>query len=243
MRIPLLIMLIGITCKVCQTSSLTEVDELKRPLKHFSPTYFYHLAIESNLPSIQERGLLCTERLLETTSLTSSERDALLTAHRPKACVLSDGLIIRDQSPMPPKALERVLPDTMTPSDWYRFLNGFVFLWATKDRAERHWHAGKETPQVLLVFDASRLLRDLGDRIYVSPINSGYALRKAAFRSRETFVPYNEWRTKGWSEEKRKTRPSSTCPVEILVKGELPLAPYLVQMEPITETTFSLHKK
>jgi hypothetical protein len=50
----------------------------------------------------------------------------------------------------------------MAPSDWYRFLNGFVFLWANEDRLNRHLRAFEGRRQVVLIFDAKRLLADLG---------------------------------------------------------------------------------
>ena len=48
----------------------------------------------------------------------------------------------------------------MTPSDWYRFLNGFVFLWANEDRVNRHLRAFEGRRQAVLTFDANRLLAD-----------------------------------------------------------------------------------
>jgi hypothetical protein len=40
--------------------------------------------------------------------------------------------------PMPPAALARILPDGYAPSEWYRLLNSFVFLWPDRERLERH---------------------------------------------------------------------------------------------------------
>jgi hypothetical protein len=128
---------------------------------------------------------------------------------------------------MPPLLLARALPKDVSPSEWYRFLNRFVFLWANRERVERHLGACGR-PQILLAFDAAQLLEQLGDRIYLSPINSGNARRRPAPRSTHTFVPYREWTKSGWramdGESRRRTGP----PAEILVEGNLTLEPFLV---------------
>jgi len=158
-------------------------------MARFSPKHFYHWAEPANLPSIRQHGLLSTERLVAMVESSEKKREQILSRHRPDSLVLSNGVIIRDQSPMPPEALAKALRKEMPPSEWYRFLNGFVFLWANEERARRHCGAfGK--PQALLVFEASRMLEELGDQIFVCPINSGNARRKPAPRSRESFVRY-----------------------------------------------------
>jgi hypothetical protein len=55
---------------------------------------------------------------------------------------------------MPPSLLKSALCNDMTPSDWYRFLNGFVFLWANENRLNRHLRAFEGRQQVVLIFDA-----------------------------------------------------------------------------------------
>ena len=201
-------------------------------MKAFPPTHFYHIAEPGNLPSIMRDGLLSTERLVMREPLGAAEREAILGRHRPASVTLPSGTVIRDQIPMPPRALEAALLDGMTSSDWYRLLNGFVFLWANEDRVERHFHAFKGKPQVLLTLDAARLLADLGDRVFVSPINSGNARRKPAVRSRALFVPYREWLRNGWVPIASRQRSRSDLPVEIAVEGHLPLKPYLLHESP-----------
>ena len=218
------------------TSSLSSQamndDEIKKSIfKNFPPTHFYHLAVTSNIPSIRQHGLLSTQHLLEIANIPSSEHQAILTSHRQNELILPNGIIIRDQSPMPPNALVKVLPDNITPSDWYYLLNTYVFLWANKERVIRHWNACGSVPQSLLVFDAPKLLEELGDHIYLSPINSGYALRAAALRSPELHVPYQEWIKTGWPVVMGKQQPRTKLPIEILVKGSIPLDPYLIAIE------------
>ena len=153
-----------------------------------------------------------------------------LGQHRATNVVLPNGVIIRDQIPMPPKSLAPALQPGMTPSDWYRFLNGFVFLWANRDRLERHLIAFRKRPQTLLVFDAARLIEERGDELLLSPINSGNAMRRAAPRSYELFVPYRVWLKKGWPPINGQNRSGTTVPAEIAVRDGLPLEPYLIEI-------------
>ena len=180
------------------------------------------------MASIRQYGLLSTERLLDLAKLTENEREAILCQHRPESVVLPNGVIIRDQKPMPPRLLARALPKDVPPSAWYRFLNRFVFLWSNRARVERHLRAFGGRPQILLAFDASQLLDTLGDKIYLSPINSGNARRRPVPRSTLTFVPYQEWVETGWRKLGEESRARSCPPAEILLEGNLPLKPFLV---------------
>ncbi len=156
-----------------------------------------------------------------------------LGQHRPDNLVLANGVIIRDQSPMPPRSLAPALPPGMSPSDWYRFLNGFVFLWANKERLDRHLVAFRKRPQALLVFDVPRLINERGADLHLSPINSGNAMRRAAPRSYEMFVPYRVWLEKGWPVIRGKARSRSTVPAEIAIKDSLTLEPYLIEIRDV----------
>jgi hypothetical protein len=199
-------------------------------MKEFLPSYFYHWAEPSNLASIRRHGLLSTERLLAVSNIPAIEREKILSQHRPNQLVLSNGIIIRDQTPMPPDLLAKALPKGISASDWYRFLNRFVFLWPDRERAERHRRAFNGRPQLLLVFDAGLLLAECKDQIWLSPINSGNARRRPAPRSWRLFVPYQEWVAQGWPIIAEKRRSQSVPPAEILLEGQLPLEPYLVEI-------------
>lgn len=102
---------------------------------------------------------------------------------------------------------------------------------ANRERVMRHERAFAGTRQLLLVFDAKLLLSDLADEVYLSPINSGNARRRAVPRSSKLFVPYKMWITDGWPEIGGKKRLISSSPVEIVIKGRLPLYPYLIHVE------------
>lgn len=63
----------------------------------------YHLAEAANMPGIRAHGLLSTARLAERAGVPDRER--VLRTHRPGHVVLPDGVMIRDQRPMPPTQL------------------------------------------------------------------------------------------------------------------------------------------
>lgn len=199
-------------------------------MKEFRPSYFYHWAEPSNLASIRRHGLLSTERLVALSNIPGIKREEILSRHRPNQLLLPNGVIIRDQTPMPPDLLAKALPKSISASDWYRFLNRFVFLWADRERAERHRRAFSGRPQMLLVFDAVLLLAECKDQVWLSPINSGNARRRPAPRSWRLFVPYREWLTQGWPVIAGKRRSQSVPPAEILFEGRMPLEPYLVEI-------------
>ena len=213
-------------------SMKNKADERELIPAGFASRHFYHLAEPANWSLIRRHGLLSTERLLDLAKVPEKKREAILCQHRPESVVLANGVTIRDQKPMPPLLLARALPKDVSPSDWYRLLNRFVFLWSNRERVERHLGACGR-PQILLAFDAPHLLEELGDRIYLSPINSGNARRRPAPRSTHTFVPYREWTKSGWraidGESRRRTGP----PAEILVEGNLTLEPFLVAAGPV----------
>jgi hypothetical protein len=173
---------------------------VQKPNK-FSPHHFYHLAEPENLLSICRYGLLSTERLLDLAQVPENERQVILFQHRPESVVLANGIVIRDQRPMPPHLIARALPKDVPPSAWYRFLNRFVFLWSNRARVERHLRAFAGRPQILLEFDASQLLDKLGDRVYLLPINSGNARRRPVLSCRgigkELLENWRFWRRFG----------------------------------------------
>jgi hypothetical protein len=94
------------------------------------PRHVLHLAEVANLPSIERHGLLSTSRLLDLAGVRGDERARLERAHRPDRATLPNGVVIRDQRPMPPAALARCLIG-ITPAEWYALLNSKVFFGAT----------------------------------------------------------------------------------------------------------------
>lgn len=149
-------------------------------IEHFISKYprLYHMAEAGSWASIEQNGLLSTSALLDLFEVTGRERFAIESQWRPQSITIAHHLhgkaVIRDQKPMPPDSLERVLVDT-TPQQWYEFLNGKSFFWVTKERLKRllgaRYYRAK-LHDVITVDTALLLKRHLG-RVTLSPFNSG----------------------------------------------------------------------
>ena len=184
------------------------------------PPAIYHLAEAANWSSIQQHGLLSTSALLDLSGLQGSERMLIERQQRTQHVVLANGVLIRDQTPMPPTALEHCLHG-MTPSEWYALLNARIFFWLEKDRLNRMLKANRARPQIVMVLDTARLLAAYAEQITLTPFNTGNARRKPALRSRQTFVPYKTWLESRWASEAQAlgihVRPKSHKPAELTI--------------------------
>jgi hypothetical protein len=184
------------------------------------PPFVYHLAEAENWPSIQRDGLFSTRVLLDRTGIDGSMRAVLEREHRPQRTILPNGLIIRDQKPMPPAALQRCLFG-LTATHWYELLNSKVFFWFDIGRLNRQRHACGSFPQVVLKIATHRLLDRYAVQTALTPINTGNARRKPALRGAATFVPYSAWAKTAWLSEAQalgtRPRPWSHRPVELTV--------------------------
>jgi hypothetical protein len=164
------------------------------------PNTVYHLAEESNWPSIQRDGLLSTSKLLDAAGLAWADRARLERAQRLAHTELPTGVQIRDQRPMPPAALGACLVG-LTPAEWYALINARVFFWFDPDRLNRQRAACEPRPQVVLAVDTAKLVDAYREEVAVTPINTGNARRKPARRGTATFVPYAAWVESGWESE------------------------------------------
>jgi hypothetical protein len=157
--------------------------------------------------------------------------------HRPTNRSLADGVLIRDQKPMPPTALARCLTKGLEPEDWYELLNSKVFFWLDPRRLNRQRLACKASPQIVLVLDATRLLLNYCSSAAVTPINTGNARRRAALRNVSTFVAYERWRIDGWEGEVvpgAKQRDRNHRPAELAISDAVPdIMDYLVATIPL----------
>jgi hypothetical protein len=182
----------------------------------------YHLVDASNWTSVQNHGLMSARRLME---VCGGIEYGAPRHHRPASRRLASGVLIRDQRPMPPKALMRCLRSGLTPEDWFELLNSKVFFWLDPRRLNRQRLACDASPQVALVVNASRLLMKYGGLATVTPINTGNALRSAAPRNLTTFVPYQRWLIDGWAYEDipgARPRPRNHRPVELTISEAIP---------------------
>jgi hypothetical protein len=200
------------------------------------PEVIHHLAEAANRASIDRHGLLPACDLITLAKVGETDRERLERRHRPAHTELPGGVQIRDQRPMPPKALENCLVG-MTPSEWYELINRRVFFWLDPDRLNRQRAACEPRPQVVLTIDTRRLVAACSDRIELSPINSGSAMRRAAKRGRATFVRHADWLASGWDTEAAALgttpRARSHAPAELTVLGPVRVADHLVSITPL----------
>ena len=186
--------------------------------------FVYHLAEAENWRSIRRNGLFSTRALLDRTGIDGSMRAVIEREHRPQRTILPNGLIIRDQKPMPPATLERCLVG-LTVTQWYELLNSKVFFWFDIERLNRQRRACDSFPQVVLKVATDRLLDRYAAQTAFTPINSGNARRKPALRGAATFVPYSTWVKTAWLSEAQglgvRPRPRGHPPVELTVADSL----------------------
>lgn len=154
----------------------------------------YHMAAEGSWRSIRRHGLLCTSALLTLFEVVGEERRRIEEQHRPTSVLIEHPrlgrAVVRDQIPMRERDLERCLCDEMTPREWYRALNAKVFFWPTVARLEKFLgaRAYRNQSHLVLTLDTLELVTALGDRVWLSPINSGATRPRAFPRGRGTFA-------------------------------------------------------
>ena len=94
---------------------------------------------------------------------------------------------------MPQKALQNVLKD-MTPTQWYRLLNGKTFFWATQNRLQKMLKAEayRNDSQDVITVDTRKLVDRHQEQITLSRINSG-STNGQARRGSRTFKTIEEY--------------------------------------------------
>jgi len=177
------------------------MDERRLIEKH---PRLWHIAEDGSWPGIRRHGLLSAEALLDLYGITGTSRNALLSEQRCR-CEAIEGrglppATLRDQKPIPPRALARCLDDGLAPADWYRLLNGRSFFWLSEARLQGMLSTYGDRPHVVLTVETAALVGAHRKRIELSRINSGYALRVPARRGRDTFLSIAAYRHPGISE-------------------------------------------
>ena len=124
----------------------------------------YHMAELGTWESIRKHGLLSTTALLDLFEISGEERRQIEEQRRSQCITIRHpkhgAAVIRDQKPLSDGKLRQCLRDGLTPTDWYRILNGMVFFWATKDRLEAllSGRAYRERPHTILTIDSQKFL-------------------------------------------------------------------------------------
>lgn len=155
----------------------------------------YHMAARDSWPSIRRHGLLSTTALLDLFEIEGDDRVRLEESHRPESIAIHHPehgeAVIRDQKPMRHSDLERALQDGLTPVEWYRILNGHVFLWPTEERLGRMLNARayRDSEHLVLTVDTAGLIDAHSDTIRLSRLNSGATRPMAHPRGRDCFLP------------------------------------------------------
>lgn len=158
----------------------------------------YHMADHRNFANILRRGLMSTEALLDLFEVSGEARRALLSEHRPESVTITHSdlgvAIVRDQKPMSLKGLERSVEDA-TPAEFLEFLNRRSFFWPSLHRLKKMngARAYRSEPHVVFVVCSRTLIPAHGDRILLSPMNSGATTPMPHPRSIGMFVPINDY--------------------------------------------------
>jgi hypothetical protein len=156
--------------------------------------------------SISEHGLLSTSALLDLYGVDTEERRRIESCRRFESVTIRHEkygvAVIRDRKPMSESALAKCLTG-MTPTEWYRLLNGKVFFWLTPERVSRLLaaRAYRDREHIVLTIDTEKLLNRHHADVTLSPINSGSTGYNPQPRDAKTFetlaeYPFDEWRKK-----------------------------------------------
>jgi len=191
-------------------------------VKHFPR--LWHMAEDGSFDSIKKHGLLSTASLLDLYGKTGSERKALLSERRPESVTIScEGLpdaIVRDQKPMTASALEKCLAEGLTPSEWFEILNDRAFFWLSRERLRRLLgaRAYRDRPQTVLTVDTAGLVKTNGERVELSPLNSGATIYNPQPRGHDTFLPIKDYPFEDWCKKRRL----EDAVVELVVREGVP---------------------
>lgn len=153
----------------------------------------YHMTAAGGWDGIRAHGLLSTTALLDLHGIYGPERQPIEAARRAASVVLDAPgkplAVIRDQRPLSDRALEHCLQDGLTPSDWYRLLNGQVFFWPTRRRLDGLLRAVtyRTAAHDVIEVETRALLAAHAERLWLCPINSGNTRRRPRPRGRATF--------------------------------------------------------
>ena len=160
----------------------------------------YHMAQEGSWSSISRYGLMTTSQLADASSAPGDLRAAITGQRRPKSvtieCAALGTVVIRDQAPLREQFLTDSLDGGMTVEQWLEILNNRVFFWLHPRRLAELLNARRYRGHAhdVIVVDTASLVAAHGERVRLSPINSGATLYpNAPQRGARTFVPIAEY--------------------------------------------------
>lgn len=183
----------------------------------------YHMADKDSYESVMRHGLLSTASLLELFEVDEQRRFELECKHRQESVTIAHPIhgtaVIRDQKPMSDSLLQRCLTD-MTPEQWYKLLNSFVFFWVSKERLERLLGGRAYRNQIHCVFEVNTadVMADHAGNAFLAPINTGNCKPNPQPRGSSTFLPIEKYPFEDWQRKRRK----KDVVVECAIKGGVP---------------------
>ena len=190
----------------------------------------YHMAEKDTWPSIKANGLLSTTAVLDRFIVHGAQRLEIEEGHRPEKRRIGPadtGIILRDQKPMMPSRLEDALVDGTTPAEWYKFLNGRVFMWAQEHRlfgllGARHY---RHLEHDVLTIDSKALITAYEEKVWLCHMNSGNTWPVPHLRGMDAFKRIADYPTK-----RRSGAPLKEV-VEIVVDYSIPdVANYVIEV-------------
>ncbi len=190
----------------------------------------YHMAERDTWPSIKANGLLSTSAALDRFGINGAARRALEREHRPEKVFVGPAgqqIVLRDQKPMPPERIASALTDGTTPQQWYRFLNGRVFMWAEEKRLHGLLNARpyRNLEHDVLTIDAAALMADYASRVWLCRMNSGNTWPMPHARGMGDFM-----RIANYPMKARVAKPQKAV-VEVVVDDAIPdIARYVVDV-------------
>lgn len=168
------------------------MDETKLLRKY---PWAYHVASREGLEAIESHGLLSASSLLDLFEVPA-ERRSTIEGHRRENPIRLDhatrGIaVIRDHGPISERKLGGLL-DNMTPAEWYRELDRYVFFWLEPKRVLSLLAAYAEVERVVVVVPTGELIERWRDRIRLAAINTGDT-HAMARRGRSTFSTIEDY--------------------------------------------------
>jgi hypothetical protein len=141
--------------------------------------HVYHMAEAGTWDSIRARGLMSTSAVLDHFKVSGIERQRIERGHRPTKITVRpdalDGIVLRDQIPMPPDRLLMALGDEAALEAWYATINAKVFFWATEERLHRLLNARhyRQLEHDVLTVNTATLVAAHGPAMWLCHMNSG----------------------------------------------------------------------
>jgi len=173
--------------------------------------------------SIRQYGLLSTSALLDLFEVTGERRVQLESKLRTRCETITHTLhgsaVIRDQKVMSESALQKCLSGA-TPQQWFELLNKRSFFWLHPNRLIRllEGRQYRDRRHCVITVSTQKLIEVHGQRITLSPINSGSTIFKPMDRNPLTFFPISGFPFL----ERRQTRSIENTVVELAVGHSVP---------------------